>query len=236
MPGLELKNVNVFYGGIQALWDISLSVKSGSIASVIGSNGSGKTTILKTIMGLTPPRSGTILFDGERTDGLPPNSIVEAGIVYVPEGRHIFPDFTVKENLRMGSFPARARKFHDEEIEKVYSIFPDLSKRTGQRAETLSGGEAQMLAIGRALMSRPRLLMLDEPSAGLAPMIVSRIFEAIALISRSGVTVIIVEQDVVRALSMSSTACVLENGRITRSGPGEDLLKREDVKKAYLGL
>ncbi|MDA4128511.1 MAG: ABC transporter ATP-binding protein [Thaumarchaeota archaeon] len=236
LSGLELENINVFYGEIQALWDVSLSVKSGSIASVIGSNGSGKTTLLKTIMGLTSPRSGTILFDGERIDGLLPHRIVEAGIVYVPEGRHIFPDFTVKENLKMGSFPVHARKFHDEEIERVYEIFPDLRKKTRQRAGTLSGGEAQMLAIDRALMSRPKLLMLDEPSAGLAPMIVSRIFEAISLISHSDITVIMVEQDVVRVLSMSSMACVLENGRITRSGPGEDLLQHEDVRKAYLGL
>jgi branched-chain amino acid transport system ATP-binding protein len=236
MPALELENVNVFYGEIQALWGVTLSVKSESITGVIGSNGAGKTTLIKTVMGLTPPREGTITFDGERIDNLPPNKIVEAGIVCVPEGRHIFPDFSVKENLKMGSFPAHARRFHDEELERVYALFPDLRKKTNQRAGTLSGGEAQMLAIGRALMSRPKLLLLDEPSAGLAPLIVSRIFEAISQITSTGLTVVMVEQDVARALSMSTMACVLENGRITKSGPGRELLEREDVKKAYLGL
>ncbi len=236
MPNLELKNINVFYGEIQALWDISLSVPSGSIVSLIGSNGAGKSTLLKTIMGVVPPRSGNILFDGERIDGFSPDRVVNAGIVYVPEGRHLFPDFSVGENLRMGSFPSHARKFHGKEIEQVYSIFGGLKNKAAQKGRTLSGGESQMVAIGRALMSRPKLLMLDEPSAGLGPMVVSRIFEAVSLISKSGISVILVEQDVVRALRLSSMAYLLENGRITRSGAGEQLLKDERVKTAYLGL
>jgi branched-chain amino acid transport system ATP-binding protein len=236
MPKLEVKNINVFYGEIQALWDISLSAPSASIVSLIGSNGAGKSTLLKTIVGAVPLRSGTISFDGENIDGLPPDRVVNTGIVYVPEGRHLFPDFSVGENLRMGSFPNHARKYHGEEIERVYSIFGELRTKAGQKGSTLSGGESQMVAIGRALMSRPKLLMLDEPSAGLAPMVVSRIFEAISVISKSGISVILVEQDVVRALRISSLAYLLENGRITRSGPGEQLLKDEYIKTAYLGL
>ena len=236
MPSLEMRNINVFYGEIQALWDISLTVESGSIATLIGSNGSGKSTLLKTIMGLVPPRSGEILYDGKRIDGLPTDRVVDAGIAYAPEGRHLFPDFSVEENLRMGSFPSHARKFHDEEVERVYKTFPILRERSRQKARTLSGGEAQMVAIGRALMSRPKLLMLDEPSAGLAPLIVLKIFEGIFSIRQAGITVIVVEQDVWRALSMSSMAYVLENGRITRSGGGGDLLKDEFVRTAYLGF
>lgn len=236
MPSLDMRNVNVFYGEIQALWDISLTVESGSIVTFIGSNGAGKSTLLKTIMGIVPPRSGEILYDGKRIDGLSTDRVVDAGLAYAPEGRHLFPDFNVEENLRMGSFPHHARRFHDEEVERVYKTFPILRERSRQRARTLSGGEAQMLAIGRALMSRPRLLMLDEPSAGLAPLIVSRIFEGISSIRRAGITVIVVEQDVGRALSMSSMAYILENGRITRSGGGGDMLKDEYVRTAYLGV
>jgi branched-chain amino acid transport system ATP-binding protein len=236
MPSLELHDLNVFYGEIRALWNVTLTVESHTMVCLIGSNGAGKSTLLKVIMGIVPPRSGEVLFDGKRMDVLSPDKVVEAGIVYVPEGRHPFPDFTVEENLRMGSFPARARHHYGEGIRAVYEIFPALKDRAKQRAGTLSGGEAQMLAIGRALMAKPKLLMLDEPSAGLSPVMVSRIFEAISSIMKGAITVLIVEQDVGRALSMSSMGYVLENGRITKSGSGEELLRDEYVKKAYLGI
>lgn len=236
MPTLELRGVNAFYGDIQALWDVSLKVEQGEIACLLGSNGAGKSTLLRVVMGIVPPRSGEVHLEGGRIDGLSTDRIVELGIAYVPEGRHPLPDFTVEENLRMGSFPARARRHLKEELRKVYELFPALKERSKQKAGILSGGEAQMLAIGRALMSRPILLMLDEPSAGLSPTMVLKIFETISSISRDSISVLIVEQDVGRALSMSSRGYVLENGRITRSGAGKELLQDEYVKKAYLGL
>lgn len=236
MPALELRGVDAFYGGLQALWDVSLEVESGEIACLIGSNGAGKSTLLRTVMGIGPSHSGEVYLEGDRIDGLLADQIVELGVAYVPEGRHPFPDFSVEENLRMGSFPARARRHFREELGKVYELFPPLRERSRQRAGTLSGGEAQMLAIGRALMSRPRLLMLDEPSAGLSPVMVGRIFETISSISKHSISVLIVEQDVGRALSMSSRGYVLENGHLTRSGTGKELLGDEYVKKAYLGL
>jgi len=236
MPTLELRGVNAFYGDIQALWDVSLKVEQGEIACLLGSNGAGKSTLLRVVMGIVPPRSGEVYLEGGRIDGFTTDRIVELGIAYVPEGRHPLPDFTVEENLRMGSFPARARRHLKEELRKVYELFPPLKERWKQKAGTLSGGEAQMLAIGRALMSKPRLLMLDEPSAGLSPTMVLKIFETISSISRDSISVLIVEQDVGRALSMSSRGYVLENGRVTRSGAGKELLQDEYVKKAYLGL
>jgi len=236
MPTLELRGVNAFYGDIQALWDVTLVVEPGEIACLLGSNGAGKSTLLRSVMGIVHPRSGEVYLEGERIDSLSTDKIVELGIAYVPEGRHPLPDFTVEENLRMGSFPARARRHLKEELGKVYELFPPLRERAKQRAGTLSGGEAQMLAIGRALMSRPKLLMLDEPSAGLSPVMVSRIFETISSISKDSITVLIVEQDVGRALSMSSRGYVLENGHVTHSGTGKELLQDEYVKKAYLGL
>jgi branched-chain amino acid transport system ATP-binding protein len=236
MPALEISDLNVFYGPIQALWNVSLEVESGSIASIIGSNGAGKSTILRSIMGIVPARSGKILFDGDRIDGLSPDRVVERGLAYVPEGRHIFTDLSVKENLKMGAYPRRARASFRDEIERVYEIFPLLRERSKQKAGTLSGGEAQMLAIGRALMSKPRFLLLDEPSAGLSPIMVARIFDAISKIRTLGITALLVEQDVVRALANSSKAYVLENGQVTRSAKGEELLKDEQVRKAYLGI
>ncbi len=236
MPALEISNLNVFYGQIQALWDVSLEVESRSVASIIGSNGAGKSTLLKSIMGIVPPRSGKILFDGDRIDGLSPDRVVDKGMAYVPEGRHIFSDLNVKENLKMGAYTRRARASFRDEIENVFGIFPLLRERSKQKAGTLSGGEAQMLAIGRALMSKPRFLLLDEPSAGLSPIMVERIFDAISRIRSLGITALLVEQDVVRALSSSTTAYVLENGQVTESAKGEELLKDEHVRKAYLGI
>ncbi len=236
MPALEISNLNVFYGQIQALWDVSLKVESGSVVSLIGSNGAGKSTLLKSIMGIVPSRSGKILFDGVRIDGLSPDRVVDKGMAYVPEGRHIFYDLSVKENLKMGAYPGRARASFRDEIENVFRIFPVLRERSKQSAGTLSGGEAQMLAIGRALMSKPRFLLLDEPSAGLSPIMVERIFDAISSIRSLGITALLVEQDVVRALSSSTTGYVLENGQVTKSAKGEELLKDEHVRKAYLGI
>ncbi|HEV2227274.1 MAG TPA: ABC transporter ATP-binding protein [Nitrososphaerales archaeon] len=236
MPALEISNLNVFYGPIQALWDVSLDVESGSISSIIGSNGAGKSTILRSIMGIVPSKSGKILFDGDQIDGLSPDRVVDRGIVYVPEGRHIFSDLSVRENLKMGAYPRRARSSFKAEIENVFEIFPLLRERSRQKAGTLSGGEAQMLAIGRALMSKPRFLLLDEPSAGLSPIMVQRIFEAIARIKALGITALLVEQDVIRALSNSSKSFILENGHVTRSAKGEELLKDEQVRKSYLGI
>lgn len=236
MSSIEVRSLNAFYGDIQVLWDVSMKVEPGEIASIIGSNGAGKSTLLRSILGLVPAKSGTIIFDGKRIEKLPPNRIVETGIAYVPEGRRLFPDLTVQENLIMGSYPHSARKDYRESLESVYGIFPILKEKAKQRAGSLSGGEAQMLAISRALMSRPKLLMLDEPSAGLAPKMVSKIFDALIQISKSGVTILMVEQDVVKALSMSSNAYLLENGRITKSGVGKDLLKDQYIRKAYLGF
>ena len=236
MPILELQGVEAFYGDLQALWGVSLKVDRGEIACLIGSNGAGKSTLLKAVMGIVPPRAGEVYLEGERIDRLHTDMVVERGVAYVPEGRHPLPDFTVDENLRMGAFPSRARQHVKEELSKVYALFPTLNDRSRQRAGTLSGGEAQMLAIGRALMSKPKLLMLDEPSAGLSPQMVSKIFETILSISRDSIGVLVVEQDVGRALSMSAMGYVLENGRITRSAPGKDLIQDEYVRKAHLGL
>jgi branched-chain amino acid transport system ATP-binding protein len=236
MPILELRNVDAFYGDIQVLWDVSLEVNKGEIVSLLGSNGAGKSTLLKTVMGMLRPRSGQVELGGERIDGLPPDQIVERGVAYVPEGRHPLPDFTVEENLKMGSFPKRARPHLREELKKAFEMFPPLKEKAKQKAGTLSGGEAQMLAIGRALMSKPMLLMLDEPSAGLYPTMVARIFETISSISRDSLAVLVVEQDVGRALSVSSRGYVLENGAIARSGTGKELLQDESIKKAYLGI
>jgi branched-chain amino acid transport system ATP-binding protein len=236
MPVLDVVRLNAGYGQVQTLWDVSLSVESGSVASLIGSNGAGKSTLLKAIMGLIPLSSGEITFDGVRIDGSATAEIVDLGIAYVPEGRHIFPDLSVVENLKMGSYPRRARTYHQDEMTRVFEVFPILKERAKQRAGTLSGGEAQMLATGRGLMSRPKFLMLDEPSAGLAPIMVEKIFQAISRISSLGITVLIVEQDVMRALSNSSKTYVLEHGRVTKSGTKEELLQDESVRKAYLGI
>ena len=236
MPILELRRVSAFYGDIQVLWDVSLTVGEGEVVSLLGSNGAGKSTLLKTVMGMLRARAGEIELGGERIEGLPSDRIVEKGIAYVPEGRHPLPDFTVEENLKMGSFPKRARPHLKEEMKKAFDLFPALKEKAKQKAGTLSGGEAQMLAIGRALMSRPKLLMLDEPSAGLSPTMVGKIFGTISSISKDSLAVLIVEQDVGRALSISSRGYVLENGAVTRSGTGNELLNDQMVKQAYLGI
>ena len=233
---LEIKNLTVSYGAISALQGISLSVLSGGIVTLIGSNGAGKTTTLKTISGLLKPQSGEILYDGKNIAGLLPHEIVKRGLSHVPEGRMIFANLTVLENLQMGAYLVRDKKIVRRELEFVFAIFPRLHEREQQIAGTLSGGEQQMLAIGRALMSRPKLLMLDEPSLGLAPLLVKTIFEKIVGINRErGLTILLVEQNANRALEISSFGYVLETGKITLQGDSTSLRQNPQVKSAYLG-
>ena len=233
---LKVDKINVFYGDLQALWDVSFEVNEGEKVVIVGANGAGKTTTLRTISGLLRPRSGSIEFLGKRIDKLPPHEIVELGIAHVPEGRRLFPRMTVLENLEVGAYTKRAREKFDDTLEWVFSIFPRLRERKKQIAGTMSGGERQMLAIARGLMSKPKLLMLDEPSLGLAPKLVVKTFEVIERINEEGVTILLVEQNVRHALELADRGYVLETGRITLSGTGEELLKNDYVKKAYLGM
>ncbi len=233
---LEIKNLTVSYGAISALKGISLSMPSGSIVTLIGSNGAGKTTTLKTISGLLKPKSGEIIYDGKNIAGLPPHQIVARGLSHVPEGRMIFANLTVLENLQMGAFLVRDKKVVKRELEFVFTTFPRLKEREAQIAGTLSGGEQQMLAIGRALMSQPKFLMLDEPSLGLAPLLVKMIFEKIVEINRErGLTILLVEQNANRALEVSHFGYVLETGNITLQGDSASLRQNPQVKIAYLG-
>ena len=229
----EIKGLSVNYGGIEAVRDISFTVEEGTIVTLIGANGAGKSTTLRTIAGLVKPRTGSISFMGENITGKDPSDIVGKGITLVPEGRKIFPDLTVMENLRIGAY-LRSDSIEDD-LEMVFSLFPRLRERSWQYGGTLSGGEQQMLAVGRALMSRPKLMMMDEPSLGLAPLIVRDIFSIIRRIKEEGVTILLVEQNANMALQVADMAYVMETGRITLSGPGNELIKDEAVKKAYLG-
>ena len=233
---LSVNNLNVFYGNAQALWDVSFIVAERSMVAVIGSNGAGKTTTLKTISNLLEPRSGEVRIDDKVTTGLPAHHVVEMGVAHVPEGRQLFPMMTVYENLKMGSILPEAKIKRMETLHEVLEMFPILKERKNQLAQTLSGGEQQMLAIARGLMLKPKLILLDEPSLGLAPMLVSQIFEITREINRKGITVLLVEQNVQRSLEMADEAFVLENGRITLRGKGQDLLADDHVKRAYLGL
>jgi len=230
---LKLENIHTFYGPIEALKGVDIEIRQGEIVCIIGNNGAGKSTTLMTISGILKPRSGTIAFGEELITGVPPYRIVRMGISQVPEGRRIFPKLTVKENLEMGAFPIRGDK--KASLEFVYNLFPVLKDRHMQLGGTLSGGEQQMLAIGRALMSRPKLLLLDEPSLGLAPIIASKIFKTIREINREGVTILLVEQNARAAMKLSGRGYVLENGRVALEGTSEDLLSDEQVRKAYLG-
>jgi branched-chain amino acid transport system ATP-binding protein len=233
---LEIKNLTVSYGVITALHGISLSVQSGSIVTLIGSNGAGKTTTLKTISGLLKPKSGEIFYNGKNIAGLPPHEIVARGLSHVPEGRMIFSNLTVLENLQMGAYLVRDKKVVRRELEFVFAMFPRLKEREQQIAGTLSGGEQQMLAIGRALMSQPKFLMLDEPSLGLAPLLVKTIFEKIVEINRErSLTILLVEQNANRALEISNFGYVLETGKITLQGDSASLRQNPQVKSAYLG-
>ena len=230
---LKIDDLRVNYGGIEAVKGIDFEVPEGKIVTLIGANGAGKSTILRTIAGLVKPATGRIRLQAEDITALSPDRIVSKGITLVPEGRHVFPDLTVLENLKIGAYLRKDDLDHD--LEWVYSLFPRLKERSWQAAGTLSGGEQQMLAVGRALMSRPKLMMMDEPSLGLAPLVVKDIFSIIRKINEQGVTILLIEQNANMALHTADLAYVLETGRITLSGTGEELLRNEAVKKAYLG-
>ncbi len=233
---LEVNGINVFYGEIQALWDISLSVGEGEIVALLGSNGAGKTTTLKTLSGLKQPTQGNITFHDRRLDQMEPHQIVAAGVAQVPEGRRLFPLMTVRENLEMGSLSKAAKAQRVETMAWVFELFPRLQEREKQMAGTLSGGEQQMCAIGRGLMARPKILLMDEPSLGLAPIIVQDVFRVIREINAQGVTVLLVEQNVQQALRVAHRGYVLENGHITLEGTGQELLQNPHIKEAYLGM
>jgi branched-chain amino acid transport system ATP-binding protein len=233
---LKVKGIEVFYGDLQALRGVSLEVNRGEVVSILGSNGAGKSTTLMAISGILKPRRGEIQFDQDVIHRYPSSRIVALGIVQIPEGRQIFPTLTVIENLEMGAQFPKAKKTRSETLGWVFKLFPRLEERKGQLAGTLSGGEQQMLAIGRGLMSRPTLLMLDEPSLGLSPLLVKSIFDIIREINRQGTTILLVEQNVFHSLSLSDRAYVLENGSVVMSGPSKDLLTDQHIRQSYLGL
>ena len=235
MSLLELRNVHTYYGNIHALKGISLSIEPGEIVTLIGANGAGKSTTLKTISGLLRPRTGEVWFDGNRIDGLRPHEVVALGICQAPEGRRIFPRMTVLENLQMGHFQRKAGPEVDADFERVFTLFPRLKERRSQNGGTLSGGEQQMLAIGRALMASPKLLLLDEPSMGLAPILVEQIFEIIRDINAGGTTVLLVEQNALMALGLAKRGYILQTGEIVLQDSADRLIVNEDVKRAYLG-
>lgn len=232
---LKLDNINLYYGVIHALKDISLEVKQGEIVTLIGANGAGKTSTLRAISGLQPIKSGTITFKGSQLHKIPANKIVALGLSHVPEGRRVFADLTVRENLELGAYLRKDKAEIKKDMEMVFSKFPRLKEREKQQSGTLSGGEQQMLAIGRALMNRPEMLILDEPSMGLAPLIVKDIFETIVEINKAGTTILLVEQNANMALAIANRAYVLETGKIVQSGDAKDLLNDDSIKKAYLG-
>jgi branched-chain amino acid transport system ATP-binding protein len=233
---LEVANVDVFYGDVQVLWDVTFNVQKGEIVALIGANGSGKTTSLNTISSILRPKRGSVTYEGQALHTRAPHDLVGLGIAHVPEARRLFPEMTVKENLLLGALTPDAKKSRPEMLEKVYGIFPRLKEREKQAAGTMSGGEQQMCAIARGLMSKPRLLMLDEPSLGLSPILVSDIFRVVEEVHAAGVTVLLIEQNVFKTLAVADRAYVLENGRIVLQGTGKDLLNDEHVKKAYLGI
>jgi branched-chain amino acid transport system ATP-binding protein len=233
---LTLEGIDGFYGDLQALHGVTFDVREGEIVALVGANAAGKTTTLRVISGTLPARGGRVTFDGEDLSRVPAYERVGRGIVQVPEGRRLFPFMTVRENLLLGAHPAAARAEQTRSLTYVLDLFPILAERTAQMAGSLSGGEQQMCAIGRALMTKPRLLMLDEPTLGIAPVLVQKIFETVAAINRAGVTILLVEQNVRRALALAHRACVLENGRLVLAGAARDLAADDRLKKAYLGL
>ena len=234
-PLLEIKNLDVWYGDVQVLREVSIHVDEGTIVAMVGANGAGKTTLLKTISGLLQPRKGEIVFDDKPLHTIKPQDIVDRGIIHVPEGRRLFSDLTVLENLRLGAFTPAARPFFLESLERVYNLFPVLKERKDQKAGTLSGGEQQMLAIGRAVMARPKLIMLDEPSLGLSPLLVRSIFELIHTLNTQKVTILLVEQNIHQALKIAHQAFVLKIGKVVMIGRGDELLADEGIRKAYIG-
>jgi branched-chain amino acid transport system ATP-binding protein len=233
---LKVEHIDVFYGDLQVLWDVSFEVHAGEIVVLLGANGAGKSTTLKTISSLLRPHKGSISFEGSRLDEVPAHQIIEFGIAHVPEGRRLFPEMTVEENLITGSLKGESKVKRNDTMESVYDLFPRLRERRKQNAGTLSGGEQQMLAVGRGLMSLPKLLMFDEPSLGLAPILVSEIFHMVENVRKQGVTVMLVEQNVKHTLAMCDRAYILENGRITMTGTSKELLNNDHIKQAYLGL
>jgi branched-chain amino acid transport system ATP-binding protein len=233
---LSIDNLEFAYGDLKVLWGVDLAVESGEIVTLVGANGSGKSTTLKNVSRLVSWSSGTIRFEGEDLARLEPHQVVERGVVHVPEGRRIFPEMTVLENLRIGSFSKKSRPDRERNVERAFALFPRLKEREAQLGGTLSGGEQQMLAIARGLMANPRLLLLDEPSLGLSPLFVKAIFEIIAEINRQGVTILLVEQNVHQSLRIANRGYVLETGRIVLTGSGQQLLGDEHVRKAYLGM
>ncbi len=233
---LTVEHIDVSYGDVQVLWDVSFDVRKNEIVVLLGANGAGKSTTLKAISSLVQPTTGTIMFDGVRLNDLPPHRTIEYGLAHVPEGRRLFTEMTVEENLIVGSLSQDAKAQRDESLEKTYRLFPKLKQRRKQPAGTLSGGEQQMLAIGRGLMSRPKLIMFDEPSLGLAPIVVIEIFGIVKMLKQEGVTVLLVEQNVKQTLGICDRAYVLENGRIVLSGTGKEFLDSEHIREAYLGI
>jgi len=234
-PLLEVKGIDVFYGDAQALWDVSLQVEEGTIVALVGANGAGKTTLLKTISRMITIRKGEILLSGKSLRNLKPQGVVGRGIIHVPEGRRLFSKLTVLENLKLGAYIPSARPFFAESLERVFSLFPALKTRIDQKAGSLSGGEQQMLAIGRGLMARPKVLMLDEPSLGLSPILVRTIFELISALNEQKATILLVEQNTIQALKIAHQAYVLKTGKIVMSGRGDELLANEEIRKAYIG-
>ncbi len=236
MSLLEINNIDVFYGDVQVIFELSLKVEKGEVVSIIGGNGAGKSTLLRAISGLMPASSGTITFNGVPIEKEPPENVVDSGIIHVPEGRRLFSLMSVKDNLLVGAYNKRAKKDVEETLHNVYKLLPRLQERENQIAMTLSGGEQQMVAIGRGLMGRPHLLMLDEPSLGLAPILIKDIFETVRKIADQGTTVLMVEQDVKHSLSLSDRGYVLEHGRVVMEGRADDLIDDPHIKEAYLGI
>ncbi len=236
MTMLEVQNINCFYGNVQALWDVSLKVEEAEIVALLGANGAGKTTLLNTITGLVKPASGQVFFMDQSLDGVPSHSIMEKGIAYLPEGGRIFPDMSIKENLEMGVYPKGMWKTRKTAMDRMFELFPKLRERQKQMASTLSGGEKQMLAMARGLMSNPKLCLFDELSYGLAPIIVTEVFNIVKSLREQGITVLLVEQNVKQSMEIADRAYVLENGRVALEGNCCDLIDNDYVKKAYLGL
>jgi branched-chain amino acid transport system ATP-binding protein len=232
---LEVKGVDVFYGDVQAVWDVSIKVPGGSIVALVGANGAGKSTLLQTIAGINRVRSGEITFAGASIAGLKPQEVVGRGVSLVPEGRHLFANLTVLENLKLGAYLRDARMRLNESLERAYALFPVLKTRSSQKAGSLSGGEQQMLAIGRAMMSQPAILMLDEPSLGLSPILVRTMFDLVSELHKQNMTILLVEQNIYQALKIAEEAYVLKTGRIVMEGRGTDLLADPEIQKAYIG-